>query len=111
MSGDETVAGTLACVGGPSADWRDGDSYASLRGMDRTGWAWEWLRRDPGFTAAAGRMPLPVSPPVQSGTRRRRHETGQPRIVRIEGSGFMEDRSVFFHRRYFVPVNVGVLAP
>ena len=25
--------------------------YAHLREMDRAGWAWEWLRRNPEFTA------------------------------------------------------------
>lgn len=25
--------------------------YANLRDLDRAGWAWEWLRRNPEFTA------------------------------------------------------------
>jgi hypothetical protein len=29
-------------------DW-DGRSYARLRGIDRTGLMWEWLRRDPDY--------------------------------------------------------------
>ena len=27
------------------ADWRNGQAYADLRKMDRSGLAWEWLRR------------------------------------------------------------------
>jgi hypothetical protein len=34
-------------------DWRDAAAYAPLLGADRTLFAWEWLRRDPGYRAAA----------------------------------------------------------
>ena len=27
-------------------NWREGDSYRYLLGLDREGWAWEWLRRN-----------------------------------------------------------------
>lgn len=27
-------------------DWRRPDQYTYLQGMDRAGWAWEWLRRN-----------------------------------------------------------------
>uniref|UniRef100_UPI0035CC1450 transcriptional regulator domain-containing protein n=1 Tax=uncultured Sphingomonas sp. TaxID=158754 RepID=UPI0035CC1450 len=37
--------------GGTSPDWRDAGFYARLRGIDRTGLAWEWLRRDPDYIA------------------------------------------------------------
>lgn len=36
----------------PSADWRDPSSYQTLLKLDRAGWAWEWLRRNPEFEAA-----------------------------------------------------------
>ena len=36
-------------------DWRDGAAYAPLLGADRSLFAWEWLRRDPDYRAAAGR--------------------------------------------------------
>ncbi|WP_371128262.1 transcriptional regulator domain-containing protein [Sphingomonas sp. NFR15] len=31
----------------PGFDWRDPRPYSSLRGIDRAGLMWEWLRRDP----------------------------------------------------------------
>lgn len=34
-------------------DWRDEAAYASLRGVERAAFAWEWLRRDPAYRAAA----------------------------------------------------------
>jgi hypothetical protein len=34
-----------------SLDWRDGDAYAPLLDADRSLFAWEWLRRDPGYRA------------------------------------------------------------
>lgn len=37
-------------------NWRDAAIYARLRGIDRTGLAWEWLRRDPGYIAWYGRV-------------------------------------------------------
>ena len=36
----------------PGADWRDPSSYQPLLKLDRVGWAWEWLRRNPEFVAA-----------------------------------------------------------
>ena len=33
-------------------DWRDSAAYAPLLGADRSLFAWEWLRRDPGYRAA-----------------------------------------------------------
>jgi hypothetical protein len=38
---------------GPGADWRDADAYALLLRADRSIFAWEWLRRDPCYRAAA----------------------------------------------------------
>jgi hypothetical protein len=35
------------------SDWRDGAAYAPLLGADRSIIAWEWLRRDPSYRAAA----------------------------------------------------------
>jgi hypothetical protein len=37
------------------ADWRDAGAYAPLLAADRSIFAWEWLRRDPGYRAAAAR--------------------------------------------------------
>lgn len=36
-------------------DWRDAAAYASLLEADRSLFAWEWLRRDPGYRRAAAR--------------------------------------------------------
>lgn len=36
-------------------DWRDGAAYAPLLAADRSLFAWEWLRRDPQYRAAADR--------------------------------------------------------
>lgn len=38
---------------GPGADWREAGAYAPLLDADRPIFAWEWLRRDPGYRAAA----------------------------------------------------------
>ncbi|WP_449474629.1 transcriptional regulator domain-containing protein [Sphingobium chungangianum] len=32
-------------------DWRDPAPYRRLRGIDRAGLLWEWLRRDPAYVA------------------------------------------------------------
>jgi hypothetical protein len=34
-----------------AGEWRDARFYARLRGIDRAGLMWEWLRRDPGYIA------------------------------------------------------------
>ena len=38
---------------GHAADWRDAAAYAPLLSADRSVFAWEWLRRDPAYRAAA----------------------------------------------------------
>ncbi|MDT9599867.1 DNA -binding domain-containing protein [Sphingosinicella rhizophila] len=38
-----------------AADWREAAAYAPLLAADRSILAWEWLRRDPGYRAAADR--------------------------------------------------------
>ena len=40
---------------GHAADWRDAAAYAPLLAADRSLFAWEWLRRDPAYRAAAER--------------------------------------------------------
>lgn len=40
---------------GHPADWRDRSAYDALLGQDRSGWAWEWLRRDPTYQRSAMR--------------------------------------------------------
>ena len=41
----------------PTIDWKDAAAYAPLLDADRSVFAWEWLRRDPGYRAAASRAP------------------------------------------------------
>lgn len=38
--------------GPPAADWRLAEAYAPLDQCDRHGFAWEWLRRSPGYRSA-----------------------------------------------------------
>ncbi|WP_367112984.1 DUF6499 domain-containing protein [Sphingomonas sp.] len=61
--------------------WRDGGQYTRLRGIDRAGLMWEWLRRDPGYIAwyarasdaTRGAAPAgPAADPVQWGLHFRR---------------------------------------
>jgi len=35
-------------------DWRDRANYRDLLHLDRAGWAWKWLRRNPDYIARAG---------------------------------------------------------
>jgi len=34
-------------------NWRDSKSYKPLLKLDRAGWAWKWLRRNPEYIALA----------------------------------------------------------
>lgn len=43
--------------GEPSrADWRDPTNYKSLLTLDRSGWAWNWLRRNPDYIARTSQL-------------------------------------------------------
>lgn len=39
------------------ASWRDPKNYKSLLTLDRSGWAWKWLRRNPHYISMASRLP------------------------------------------------------
>ncbi|WP_066793598.1 transcriptional regulator domain-containing protein [Sphingomonas soli] len=46
-------------------DGADGEAYRWLERLDRTGWAWEWLRRDLGYRGGAGRREaIPCGPTI-----------------------------------------------
>jgi hypothetical protein len=45
----------MAVQGSRAVDWRDAAAYAPLLHADRAVFAWEWLRRDPAYRAAASR--------------------------------------------------------
>lgn len=91
MSKENTVPGIS-----PRADWRDPESYKSLVDLDRAGWAWEWLKRNPDFATAAGRLPQ-VSPPLPPSAAERRLKAAQPRILHIQNPAPFERWGVFFH--------------
>ncbi len=42
------------------ASWRDPANYKSLLNLDRAGWAWEWLRRNPDYIALTTQLPMGV---------------------------------------------------
>jgi hypothetical protein len=49
----------------PRPDWRDPASYDYLLTLDRAGWAWEFLRRNPRYRdQAAEAIPVPRSCPL-----------------------------------------------
>lgn len=52
MSKDTSTPGI-----GSRADWRDPDNYKHLLELDRAGWAWEWLKRNPDFLSAFNQLP------------------------------------------------------
>ena len=91
MSKEKTVPGIS-----PRADWRDPESYKPLIDLDRAGWAWEWLKRNPDFATAAGGLPQ-VSPPLRPSATEPRLKAAQPRILRIQNPGPFEHWGVFFH--------------
>ncbi len=37
----------------PTPDGTEPEAYRWLEQLDRSGWAWEWLRRDPGYRGKA----------------------------------------------------------
>ena len=91
MSKEKTAPGIS-----PRADWRDPESYKSLVDLDRAGWAWEWLKRNPDFATAAGRLPQ-VSPTLPPSATERWLKAAQPRILRIQNPGPLQHWGVFFH--------------
>jgi hypothetical protein len=42
-------------------DGRDFDRYRHLLDLDRAGWAWEWLRRNPAYAACGPHMTKPAA--------------------------------------------------
>lgn len=45
---------------GSRPNWREPEKYKALLKLDRAGWAWKWLRRNPGYIdRMAGRPPKP----------------------------------------------------
>lgn len=44
-------------------DWRDRANYRDLLHLDRAGWAWKWLRRNPDYIAQASQARKQFSAP------------------------------------------------
>jgi len=38
-------------------DWRDAEQYRHMLDLDRAGWAWEWLRRNPDYAEGEQNKP------------------------------------------------------
>ena len=55
---------TIPCGINSRADWRDPSSYQPLLKLDRAGWAWKWLRRNPDYIARASRHKLTMDQAV-----------------------------------------------
>lgn len=72
-------------------DWRDAARYSRLRGIDRAGLMWEWLRRDPNYIAwyaRASRVTRGTENPLRWGLHFRR----RPPSRRAGGHGHLERR-------------------
>jgi hypothetical protein len=39
-------------------DWRDAEQYRHMLDLDRAGWAWEWLRRNPDYAGLRQERPV-----------------------------------------------------
>lgn len=50
---------SVAPVAAPWPDWRDAEQYRYMVDLDRAGWAWEWLRRSPGYAHGSVDGPPP----------------------------------------------------
>jgi len=64
----------ISAVSAPAAEterWRHAENYSYLRGIDRAGLMWEWLRREPAYLewyATASRVTGGTAPdPLQWG--------------------------------------------
>jgi len=68
---------------GRTPDGTDAAVYDWLSRLDRPGWAWEWLRRDPGY--AGGKLTVDV----------------RPRINRIPKGAGDPDRGLLFRGRSY----------
>ena len=63
----------------PGADCRDPENYKHLLELDRAGWAWEWLKRNPDFIAAIERVSRKThSTDRRQAERRGSRDTGGP---------------------------------
>ena len=84
MSKEKTAPGIS-----PRAGWRESDSYRPLLELDRAGWAWEWLRRNPDFSAMTGPQP---------GVKRE-SAGAQPRIIAAPAMQTLKRWGLLFRRK------------
>ena len=83
--------------GPPRANWRDPTNYKSLLTLDRAGWAWEWLRRNPDYIARTNQLPT-RTPLEQPGLRLRVITTSNAKEARDWGLHFRRSSNPFGHR-------------
>jgi hypothetical protein len=85
-------------------DWRDPEQYRDLLDLDRPGWAWEWLRRNPDYQ---GERQIAGAPAKDLAKPRARS------CLTLSGPGF-EDRAhawgLCFRRRFRLPRAAGAAA-
>lgn len=84
--------------GEPSrASWRDPTNYKSLLTLDRSGWAWEWLRRNPDYIHLTTQISTPARVD-QPGTRLRIISASSTEDARDWGLHFRRGSKPFGHR-------------
>ncbi|WP_225248179.1 transcriptional regulator domain-containing protein [Mesorhizobium sp. J8] len=79
-------------------DWRRHETYHYTRRLPRTGWAWEFLRRNPQFQRDHAKMAAPASTVGAGGTN----------VIELTtGSLFLSQWSLLFRRRAKIGRHVG----
>lgn len=79
------------------ASWRDPTNYKSLLTLDRSGWAWIWLRRNPDYIARTAQL-LTRPRLAQPGTRLRVITASDAEEVRDWGLHFRRGANPPGHR-------------
>lgn len=73
-----------------ATDWRDPESYKPLLDLDRAGWAWEWIRRSPGFRASVKSQP----------DEKRVTADNQPRLIAAPAMQTLKRWGLIFRRKF-----------
>jgi hypothetical protein len=82
----------------PRAEWRDPESYRALLDLDRTGWAWEWLKRNPDFVKDADRRSPSPRASALSGAKRQSGAV-RPCVITARNAGLFQRWGVYIRRR------------
>ena len=70
------------------ASWRDPVNYKPLLTLDRAGWAWTWLRRNPAYIARTSQLPM----------RRQLGQLGRLRVITTSDAEEARDWGLHFRR-------------